>query len=139
MKMLLLSLLLLASHIAAAIPTTIGPRTLTATANTGAISIQDQAAVTVQITSVTGTAGAQLQGSLDGTNWVTMYTAKVGTSALSLTMTANGLYEANLAGLRYVRVYALYVTSGTLAAIAGLGRGPASTQYRLTTATTPTP
>lgn len=146
-KHLLLFLLLgFTASLSAAIPSSLGPKALTGSATVttngpvlGPIDIQDQMAVTVQVSSITGTAGLQLQGTVDGTNWVTMYTTKVGASSFSLTMTANGLYEANLAGLKKVRVTSIYVTSGTNSVTMGLGRGPASTQLRLTTAATPTP
>ena len=79
----------------------------------------------------------KLQGSLDGSNWSDLYTEKAGTATVSLTMTANGLYSAPLAGISYLRVVALYITSGVAYVKMSLGRAPVS--QRGTIAVTPTP
>jgi len=122
----------------AARPAVYGPLTISATSwITPTARVFDQNAVTIQLRGITGTVGVRLQGTVDGSTWVDMYTAKSGSSAVSLTMTANGLYEAGLGGMYEVRVVPNHMTSGLVGVYISLGYGAAN--IRQTIAVTPTP
>ena len=59
------------------------------------------------------------------------------TTSMSLTATANGLYQANIGGFRNVRVKAHYLTSGVARVLLAVGNGVAN--FFGTQATTPVP
>lgn len=93
----------------------LGTQTFTAASQNGsAITLPGVSAAVISAvgTSFT-TAVIQLQGSVDGTNWSPLLLAAIavpGTTATTETVTANGLYVANLGGLKAIR---LVTTSGT--------------------------
>jgi len=69
---------------------------------------------------VTGTfvATLQIQGSLDGINWIQLANLiNVNSGAVASTITAVGLFQLDVAGLSYVRITASAYTSGTAVAI----------------------
>lgn len=142
MKALIISTLLAVLSLTASLhaqrPAVYGPVTTSADAwVTPTARVFDQTAITIQLRGITGTVGVRLQGTVDGSNWSDMYTVKSGSGALSLTMTANGLYEADLGGVSEVRLVTNHTTSGLAAMFISLGYGKANA--RQTVAVTPTP
>lgn len=94
----------------------------------------------VQLTGITGTAGVQLQGSLDKGTWVNIYLVKPDSSFVSLTATANGIYQANTGGFTWLRVKAHYIASGVVRVLFASGKGASVQQVMLPLATvTPVP
>ena len=86
---------------------------------------------------------AQLQATVDGTNWTTLPAWPAGGGAPVQTVSANGLYSVPVAGYTEVRVNATAVSGGTLGIqAAGTGHavaplpGGAGSQHYLSAATT---
>jgi hypothetical protein len=130
--------LVLSAQAQAQRPAVYGPLTISSSAwVTPSAKVYDQTAVAIQLRGITGTVGVRLQGTIDGDNWTDMYTVKSGSGAVSLTMTANGVYEADLGGLNQVRVVGNHTTSGVAGIFLSLGYGRTNT--RQTVAVTPTP
>lgn len=115
-----------------------GPTTFTATADTfGPYGTRDASVATVQLSGITGSAAVQLEGTVDGSTWVAVMLLKPNATSMSLSATANGLYQANVGGFRSVRVKAHYVVSGVARVLLSLGNGVAN--FFGTQAVTPVP
>ena len=115
----------------------LGAVTMTATGDTLSVPygvVNEVSAV--QLTGITGTAGIQLQGSLDKGTWVNIYLVKPDSSFVSLTATANGIYQANTGGFAWLRIKAHYIVSGVVRVLFASGSGASVQQVMLPLATT---
>lgn len=121
MKSILLALLLLVPSLRAADMT--GPVTLSYTGQTITLPAVYGTVAAIQLTAITTTVGVQLEGSLDGTNWVALLAVKAGTATTSLTATANGIYQASAAGFKSVRLKVFYLVNGTCSGTVSFGPG----------------
>lgn len=74
----------------------------------GALSV-----LTMQITGISGDT-ITFEGSIDGTNFVAMQARNLNTQALATTATANGLYRANIAGIKSFRARVSTYGAGTI-------------------------
>jgi hypothetical protein len=94
-----------------------GPTTLlNAVGATGAgtaMGCADRATAAFQLL-ITGTATVTVQGTIDGTNWVTVRVRDVATGTAAATATASSIVQAGVAGLKSVRPNVTAWTSGTV-------------------------
>jgi len=140
MKRMLIALLLLLAGpkiCPAETPDMYGPVTMTAAAETLTIKAGGGQAVALLVTGVTGTAGVQVEASVDGKDWAPLYLHQADGAFVSLTVTANGTYTANASGFRSIRAKMHYITSGLARIILSWGEG-CPPVYPLAN-TTPTP
>lgn len=137
MKIMLLVLSLLLSPSLYSATDMAGPITLSYTGQTLTLPAIYGNVATIQLSAVTTTAGVQLEGTVDGTNWVALLTVKAGSAATSLTATANGIYQASAAGLKSVRLKVHYLVSGTCSGTISFGTGALTILPSV--AVTPTP
>lgn len=77
-----------------------------------AFNVEGMASLGIQI-SGTWSATLQFEGTVDGTNWVALEVRKPTDGSRSSSTTANGLWVAQVAGFKAVRVRASAYTSGT--------------------------
>jgi len=73
----------------------------------------------------TWTGTIEVQGTIDGGNYVVTTAAVVTTGALSTTITANGTYQINCSGFQYIRVRGNTVTSGSASIVLRASVSPA--------------
>ena len=91
---------------------TTAPGTIAAVSTNVAIALNGQSGVALQITG-TWVGTLQFEGTVDGTNWVTVNGVFAGASAPGPTTTANGIVRVTPSGLSQFRVTASAWTSGT--------------------------
>lgn len=137
--MILLLAMLTAAHLPAGNLNLRGPVTLTGTAtNITMPYTSDMEVATLQLTGITGSAGIQLEGTLDDSTWVALMMTRPNTNAMSLTATANGIYQAEVGSFKRVRAKAHYIASGSAVATLTVGPGRRNAPAVLA-AVTPTP
>lgn len=69
------------------------------------------------IITVTGTAAGLvliIEGTEDGTTWSALSATQLGSSVIASSITANGIYQVAVAGLRTIRTRVAAITSGTI-------------------------
>lgn len=133
--LLVLALMLGATTIKAA--DIIGPVTLSYTGQTITLPAVYGEVAAIQLGAVTTTVGVQLEGTIDGTNWVALLTTKAGATTTSLTATATGIYQASAAGFKSVRLKVHYLVSGTCTGALSFSKGSPAVIPSI--AVTPTP
>lgn len=67
---------------------------------------------------ISATATVAFQGTVDGTNWVTIQALNLNSGATATTTTATGLFQISVAGLSRIRFNVTAYTSGTVTATA---------------------
>lgn len=144
MKKLAILGLLLASLSAPAFaavdpPATAGPTALTATGMTLGITNAYRSSFVMLLTGITGTAGLQVEGTIDGTTWAALYLNKAGSATVSLTATASGTYTGNAGGFRSIRIKTHYLAAGQGVANASLSWGLPGVNAIANVAVTPVP
>lgn len=86
--------------------------TITGASQNISLALVGKSGVAIQITGVwVGT--LQFEGTVDGTNWVTINGVVAGTSTPGTTTTANGVVRLTPSGLAQVRIFSTAWTSGT--------------------------
>ncbi len=93
---------------AAAVATGDGTAVATVNADDGA-----HTTLTMQIVGIT-TATITFEGTIDGTNWVSVPATNITSGASAATATANGVYRLTCTGLMQVRARVSAWTSGTI-------------------------
>lgn len=114
-----------------------GPVTLSYTGQTLSLPAVYGEVAAIQLGAVTTTVGVQLEGTIDGTNWVALLTTKAGATTTSLTATATGIYQASAAGFKSVRLKVHYLVNGTCTGAISFSKGSPAVIPSI--AVTPTP
>ena len=78
-----------------------------------AVDVSGAARIGVQITGIT-TATVTFQGTIDGTNWVTVGLPAAATGTIASAPTADGIWFGPIAGLRQFRANITAYTTGTI-------------------------
>lgn len=76
------------------------------------LNVQGLSSIGIQV-SGTFSATLQVEGSIDGSNWVSLFVAPPGTGINVTSITATGLWIGSVSGLRFVRVRCSAYTSGS--------------------------
>lgn len=115
----------------------------TATANSAVeISLNGTPDVTVQVTG-TYTGGLSVQGTVDGSTWVTFSTSRsfmdmgTGTFSSAIASAAQSIYQINAAGLQKIRVTALGAVTGTAVVSLRAASAPSLVSINSIVSTTP--
>jgi len=95
-----------------------------AVGNGAAMDVGGLALVAVQVTG-TFSATITFEGTIDGTNWVSLLARDVASGAAATTATAAGIYQVPCSGLSQIRARISAYTSGSVTAV---GRGVFSSQ-----------
>ncbi len=122
---LVLFLALFASTLRASIdPPALSSLTLTATGATLTAQSAYREGFSVQLIGITGTVAVNVEASLDNVNWSKVNVFNIASTAASLTMTANGLYQGTAAaGVKSLRVKAASISSGVVGVVFSWGTG----------------
>lgn len=88
----------------------------TGTGNGTPAAVYGQTTLGVQVTGIT-TATLTWEGTVDGTNWVSLRGVQAGTGLPATTATANGVYRLDVAGLHDVRARISSYSSGTITVV----------------------
>ena len=108
--------------------------TCTATACISLPVAPNTGAVAWQFYSAAGVLTVIEEGTVDGTNWVTLAMAPLGTVAetnvlsYAITTTGTGIYVSNVSGLSAVRIRCSAFTSGSMLVTGRTGAAPMSVQ-----------
>lgn len=117
--------------------TVLGPVTLTAQGATLTAATVYPESFVLHI-ALTGTAGVQVEGSIDGNSWQAIYMGKAGSQTISLTGTATGTYTGDAGSFKHLRAKIHYISSGVVRAVLSAGKGRAS-NFGVFPAATPVP
>ena len=96
----------------------------TATGNGSAarpvVSISSYQMLTIQVTGISGDT-ITMEGTIDGTNWYAIeFMDMADSTALATTITANGIFRADVTGLEQVRARISTYSAGTITVIGRL-------------------
>jgi len=116
-----------------------GPTSFTASTTSLTIANANRGGFVMVLTGITGTVGIQVQGSLDGATWSTLYLSKQGGSVISLTATANGTYTGDAGGFRSLRATVHYQSTSLARCILAWSDWKAPQQLAPLAAVTPVP
>lgn len=95
------------------IPTVQAPQTTFTATGDYTFATSGMATVSFRFSSLSGTLVAAIQGTNDGTNWTTLQANTVGATTISTSISANGFYTVNSAGMTSVRVHITTLSSAS--------------------------